>query len=127
MDSVRNYVILAIMLNRYGILWIGGVVVAGLVVAACAPKAENISAPVPNAKMAREAGKPLDALGQGYALSQVHCAQCHEFKMPKDMRVEEWHTIVPGMAWNAGLNKDEENAVMDYLVAATSQIRKNKQ
>tara|TARA_B110000908_G_scaffold144522_1_gene174199 strand:- start:15278 stop:15466 length:189 start_codon:yes stop_codon:yes gene_type:complete len=27
--------------------------------------------------------------------------------------------IVPGMAWNAGLKKEDEDAVMDYLVAAT--------
>jgi hypothetical protein len=111
------------MFNRYGFI---GVVVTGLVIAACAPKQENATAPIPNARMAKEAGKPLDTLGRGYALSQVHCAQCHEFKMPTDMRVDEWHTIVPGMAWNAGLNKSDENAVMDYLVAATKQIGKSK-
>jgi len=107
------------MFNRYGIIGGCGVLLAGLILAACAPGDENVAAPVPNAGMAKMAGKPINTLGKGYALSQVHCSQCHEFKMPKDMRVEEWHTIVPGMAWNAGLNKEDEQAVMSYLVAAT--------
>ena len=111
------------MFNRYSIIGVG---VTGLVVAACSSVQENVSPPIPNVSMAKQAGKPLDTLGRGYALSQVHCAQCHEFKMPTDMRVDEWHTIVPGMAWNAGLNKSDENAVMDYLVAATRQIGKSK-
>lgn len=46
--------------------------------------------------------------------------------MPKDMRVKEWHMIVPGMAWNAGLKKEDENAVMVYLVAATQQIQQSE-
>lgn len=110
------------MPKSYHISGVVVLIVAGLVIAACAPSAENVSAPVPNAKMASAAGKSLDMLGKGYALSQVHCAQCHEFKMPEDMRVEEWHSIVPGMAWNAGLSKEDENAVLAYLVAATTQI-----
>ncbi len=76
--------------------------------------------------MAKASGQPLDTLGQGYSLFQVHCAQCHELKMPKDMRVKEWHMIVPGMAWNAGLKKEDENAVMVYLVAATQQIQQSE-
>lgn len=86
---------------------------------ACAPTQEFAEMPVPDAEMAAHTGESLDKLGKGYALSQVHCSQCHEFKLPKDMRVEEWHSIVPGMAWNAGLNATDESAVMAYLVAAT--------
>ena len=75
--------------------------------------------------MAHKSGQPLDTLGKGYALSQVHCSQCHEFKLPENMRVDEWHTIVPGMAWNAGLNKEDEAAVMAYLVATTLSKQKS--
>ncbi|MGB2266742.1 MAG: c-type cytochrome [Akkermansiaceae bacterium] len=91
---------------------------------ACTPQQEYVEMPVPDAQLARSSGKPLDELGRGYALAQVHCAQCHEFKLPKDMQVEEWHTIVPGMAWNAGLSKEDEDAVLSYLVASTRQIEK---
>lgn len=94
---------------------------------ACAPVQEFAEMPVPDAEMAAHTGESLDKLGKGYALSQVHCAQCHEFKLPKDMRVEEWHTIVPGMAWNAGLNSADESAVMAYLVAATRDLEQSEQ
>lgn len=98
----------------------------GFAFQACTPKQEYAEMPVPGPEMAAGAGKSLDQLGKGYALSQVHCSQCHVFKLPKDMRVEEWHTIVPGMAWNAGLEKQDEAAVMAYLVAATEQIQKSE-
>ncbi len=81
---------------------------------------------VPTAKMAKASGKPLDTLGNGYSLFQVNCAQCHELKMPKDVRVDEWHSIVPGMAWNAGLKKEDEQAILAYLVAATQQINQSE-
>lgn len=99
---------------------------AGFAFQACTPRQEYTEMPVPNAKMASDTGGSLDQLGKGYALSQVHCSQCHVFKLPKDMRVDEWHTIVPGMAWNAGLDKQDESAVMAYLVAATEQMRQTK-
>jgi hypothetical protein len=98
----------------------------GLAFQACTPRQEYTEMPVPDAKMATDTGRSLDQLGAGYALSQVHCSQCHVFKLPRDMRVEEWHTIVPGMAWNAGLKKSEEASVMAYLVAATEQEQKSE-
>lgn len=97
-----------------------------LMLGACANQSSNVEVPVPTRKMAKASGKPLDTLGKGYSLFQVHCAQCHELKMPKDMRVDEWHSIVPGMAWNAGLKKEDEQAVMEYLVAATQQIKQSE-
>lgn len=102
------------------------VICAGLVFA-CTPRQEYAEMPVPDAQLAQSSGRSLDELGRGYALAQVHCAQCHQFKLPKDMHVEEWHTIVPGMAWNAGLNKEDENAVLSYLVASTRQIEKSRE
>ncbi len=95
-------------------------------VVACTTTQQYAEMPLPDAQMASSSGKSLDDLGRGYALAQVHCSQCHEFKLPKDMQVEEWHTIVPGMAWNAGLKKHDEDAVLSYLVASTRQIEKSQ-
>lgn len=72
--------------------------------------------------MAKKSGKPIEQLGRGYSLYQTQCAECHELKMPKDMRAGEWHVIVPGMAWNAGLTKSDEAAVEAYLVAASREL-----
>lgn len=117
------------MIRNLGIVKCGVLATLSLYMSfvACAPVQQYTDMPVPNAEMASHSGESLDKLGKGYALSQVHCAQCHQFKLPKDMRVDEWHTIVPGMAWNAGLNAEDESAVMAYLVAATRDLERSKQ
>lgn len=117
------------MIRNLGIVKCGVIATLSLYLGfvACAPVQQYTDMPVPNAEMASHSGESLDKLGKGYALSQVHCAQCHQFKLPKDMRVDEWHTIVPGMAWNAGLNAEDESAVMAYLVAATRDLERSKQ
>jgi mono/diheme cytochrome c family protein len=94
------------------------IIYMGFAFQACTPTQNYVEMPVPNAS--------LDTLGKGYALSQVHCSQCHVFKLPDNMRVDEWHTIVPGMAWNAGLDKEDEAAVLAYLVATTEQTEKSE-
>ena len=114
------------MLNKYRIGLVTGVGALLLVIGACAARSSNAEIVVPTAKMAADSGKSIDTLGRGYSIFQAHCAQCHELRMPKDMRVEEWHDIVPGMAWNAGLKKEDEQALMDYLVAATRQIKQSE-
>lgn len=91
-------------------------------VVSCVDPAANVKPPLPDVSMAKKSGTPVETLGRGYSVYLTQCAQCHELKMPRDMRVEEWHTIVPGMAWNAGLNQTDEKAVVAYLVAATRQI-----
>ena len=102
---------------------LAGLLVVGIwVIVSCADHAANVESPLPDAAMAKQSGTSVDTLGRGYSLYQTQCAQCHERKMPKDMRVDEWHTIVPGMAWNAGLSKSDEKAVEAYLVAASRRI-----
>ncbi|MFK7909428.1 MAG: cytochrome c [Akkermansiaceae bacterium] len=95
--------------------------------ASCANKSENVTAPLPDSSMAKTSHTSIEKLGRGYSLYQTQCAQCHERKMPKDMRVDEWHTIVPGMAWNAGLSKADEKAVEAYLVAASRRLNPEQQ
>lgn len=88
----------------------------------CGNQPDNVMAPRPDKAMASQSGKSIGTLGRGYSLYHTQCAQCHELMMPKDMRVNEWHTIVPGMAWNAGLGPSDEKAVEAYLVAASQRI-----
>lgn len=111
----------------------GGVVAAvALIFGACATEQNELGIPVPSAKMARDSGKPLDTLGKGYSLFQLHCAQCHELKvteklkMPDNTHMEQWHAIVPGMAWDVGLKKGDEEAVIVYIEAAIRQIEQSE-
>ena len=102
---------------------LAGILVVGFWgVVSCVDPAANVEPPLPSVSMAKQSGTPVETLGRGFSLYQTQCAQFHEHKMPKDMRVDEWHTIVPGMAWNAGLSKSDEKAVIAYLVAASRQI-----
>jgi hypothetical protein len=38
--------------------------------------------------------------------------------MPSEVSSADWHIVVPGMAWNAGISKADENAVLKYIMAA---------
>lgn len=92
--------------------------IACTLLAGCAtPK----QAPLPTMAMATASGKPLETIQRGYSVYLLKCAECHEAMMPDDVTKEDWHVVVPGMAWNAGITPQEEAAVLDYILAAKSQ------
>lgn len=73
----------------------------------------------PTAELAKLSGSSLEEIGEGHAIFMRHCSQCHEERIPNAIPTKEWHKIVPGMAWNAGLSKEEERLVTKYVVAAS--------
>ena len=73
----------------------------------------------PSPELAKLSGKPIEDLGKGHSIFMRQCMQCHEKRIPNEIPTEEWHVIVPGMAWNAGLSPEEERLVTDYVVAAS--------
>lgn len=74
--------------------------------------------PLPSPEMAGRSGKPLSTLQRGHAVYLAQCTRCHEAKLPETISHEDWHVVVPGMAWNAGISKADEKAVLSYLLAA---------
>jgi cytochrome c5 len=88
--------------------------------AACAPQSLDQKTPVATAEMANRSKQSLGTLQTGRALYIAHCGRCHEHQLPASVSSEDWHVVAPGMAWNAGLNKSDERAVLAYLLAATS-------
>ena len=85
---------------------LAGVWVLGFIgFVSCVDPSANVKPPLPSAAMAKDSGTPVQTLGRGYSLYLTQCAQCHELMMPKDMRVEEWHTIVPGTSLPSGAAK----------------------
>lgn len=68
--------------------------------------------------MAQGSGENLATLQRGHALFLSHCGRCHEPQMPASVSAADWHVVVPGMAWNAGLAKADEAAILKYLLAA---------
>ncbi|MEY3395068.1 MAG: hypothetical protein RL346_1304 [Verrucomicrobiota bacterium] len=84
-------------------------------VAGCAVKSRI---PVPDQLMADRSGQNLTVLQRGHAVYMSHCSRCHEPMMPSMVSGEDWHTVVPGMAWNAGISRSDEQAVLKYILAA---------
>lgn len=86
---------------------------------ACAPPLTEGYGPMPDAQMAKRSGSKLEQLQEGYVVYQKQCRQCHPYPMlPHEVSAGDWHVVVPGMAWNAGIDKAEEEAVLEYLLAA---------
>lgn len=78
------------------------------------------SAPVPNSSMAIRSNTSLDTLQTGHGVYMRKCGECHTHLLPDQISSEDWHVVVPGMAWNAGITPAEENALMKYIIAAKS-------
>ena len=73
--------------------------------------------PVPDMAMAEATGVSGVTLQRGRAVYMTDCTRCHEAKMPDDVSKEDWHVVIPGMAWNAGINEADEAAVEAYILA----------
>lgn len=67
--------------------------------------------------MAESSGKSLKVLQRGRAVYLSECTRCHEAMMPQDISREDWHIILPGMAWNSGISAADEDAVEAYIIA----------
>lgn len=78
----------------------------------------NKVAPEPTAEMARRAGQPLEHIGMGYWVFQRKCLECHEARVPEDPTDKNFHPLMKGMVWNAGLTTQEVDGVLSYLQAA---------
>jgi cytochrome c5 len=74
--------------------------------------------PAPDAAMVERSGQSLEILQQGHAIYMIQCGRCHEPMMPSEVSSADWHIVVPGMAWNAGISQGDEDAVLKYIMAA---------
>ena len=105
------------------------VLAAGLLVSCAAPDLGDLPAgdepaeggikevPNPSAAMAKKSGKPLAQLQRGHVVYMLHCGECHHYKLPQDLDIDEWQEAVPKMIGHAGLERADEKAVLDYVVA----------
>ena len=75
-------------------------------------------APEPDSAMAARSGKSLEQIGLGYSVFQRKCLECHEARVPKNPKDPNWHPIMTGMSYNAGLSESEQAAMAAYLEAA---------
>jgi hypothetical protein len=73
--------------------------------------------PNPSASMARKSGKSLAEIQRGHEVYMLHCGECHKYKLPQDLDIDEWQTAVPKMIGHAGLEPADERSVLAYVVA----------
>lgn len=66
----------------------------------------------------RDGCEDLAVLQKGYGVYMAQCSRCHEPMMPSEVSKDDWHIVTPGMAWNAGISKADEEAVLKYILAA---------
>ena len=78
------------------------------------------SAAIPDKAMAIRSNTSLDTLQTGHGVYMRKCGECHTHLLPDQITSKDWHVIVPGMAWNAGITPVEEKALMKYVIAAKS-------
>ena len=86
-----------------------------LLLSGCATK----TAPIPDATMASRSGTKYETLQRGHAVYLAHCGRCHELILPDKVSKADWHVVVPGMSWNAGISEADESALTAYILAAT--------
>jgi mono/diheme cytochrome c family protein len=97
--------------------WLWTISLGALAIAACSPSLDQMAPPVTPA-MAASSKVTEGNLQLGRAAYIAHCGRCHEYQLPDTVSDEDWHVVVPGMAWNAGLSKQDEVAIRQYLIAA---------
>jgi mono/diheme cytochrome c family protein len=90
-------------------------IIAVSVVAGCVGSKQI---PTPDAAMAAESRQSLETLQRGHGVYLAQCGRCHKPMMPSKFSSTDWHIVVPGMAWNAGISEADEDAVMKYIHAA---------
>jgi cytochrome c5 len=99
------------------------VVLSFSLLAACSlfqPAHRGVSnkAPIPDEAMAQRSKVSLTKLQTGHGVYMRKCGECHTHLLPDEVSTKDWHVVVPGMAWNAGIEPVEEKALLEYLVAA---------
>lgn len=73
--------------------------------------------PNPSPAMAKKSGKPLGQLQRGHFVYMLHSGECHHYKLPQDLDIDEWQEAMPKMIGHAGLETADEKAVLDCVVA----------
>jgi hypothetical protein len=81
--------------------------------------------PVADARMAEASGVPLETLRRGNAVYSSQCGRCHHLIPPDAVKTSDWHLVVPGMCWNAGLTQADEALILKYVLAAKKKVHRH--
>lgn len=100
----------------------GGIPADGNIVTGPEPEEGGISeVPNPSTAMAAKSGTSLEKLRTGHEVYMLKCGECHNYMIPDDLDVDEWEDAIPKMIRHAGLAKEEEQAVLAYVLAVKAE------
>ena len=89
--------------------------------ASCGP---GYQAPPVNAQLVKIAGIPVSQLERGHLIHQAKCAKCHPFEDPAQYSADDLtFDIMPTMARKSKIDVADEQAVLEYLLAARKMPR----
>lgn len=71
--------------------------------------------PNPSKEMAAKSKIPLKTLQRGHEVYMLNCGQCHNYKLPEKIDIEDWEDAMPKMIDHAGLESADEKAVLSYV------------
>jgi mono/diheme cytochrome c family protein len=96
---------------------------AGMIITGCQSTNSPSAPPVTAAMTQSSTGQQTDmaSLTAGRALFVGRCARCHALPAVGRHTAQQWPGIVAQMSKRAGLQSDERQAVLSYILAARAQ------
>ena len=73
--------------------------------------------PNPSQEMASKSKTPIKNLQRGHEVYMLKCGECHQYKLPENVDIEDWEDAMPKMIGHAGLESADEKAVLNYVKA----------
>lgn len=73
--------------------------------------------PNPSPAMAAKSGKALAQLQRGHEVYMGNCAQCHAYKLPRNIDIGRWTAGKLKSDCSTDLNSAQTRAVVDYVTA----------
>lgn len=87
----------------------------------CGP---GYQAPPVDSLLVKMTRTPVSQLERGYIIHEAKCAKCHPFEDPAKYSVEDLtFDIMPSMARKSKIDAADEEAVLEYLLAARKMPR----
>lgn len=100
------------------------IVVAALVLPGCV-SLETMAPPVEGTVIQQASihGTDVQSLRRGRAIYLNQCVRCHTVMAVNDYDVAEWRALMPEMGKEAKLTGEQEQDVLDYVLAAHAAIQ----
>ena len=85
---------------------------------------EKTAPPVTAAFLTAAGGGDAKILAEGHTIYTNRCTECHDLELIDSRTVSGWQKTIAGMARRAGVNADQQAAILEYITAAQKVVQK---